>query len=470
MKHALSYLAVATLMSAFVPVAKGVTVDDAISMIRRGDTAEALAALDSIIAAKPKDAAAHLAKGDCLVAMSRDSDAVTAYKNANRHGSNDALLRLADIDIRRYRTDEAEANIESYKSYIKKNPRKKLTDQSAESTERLSRTRALLDRVEAVTVIDSLTVDAADFFSHYRLSPEAGTILPPESLPQDLGAVSPSSAYLTEDNRSIIWVSEDNDGNYRLMSSDRLVGGGWDEPAAIGDHLGGGVDANYPFLMPDGVTLYYASDREGGLGGYDIYMTRRGADGYLQPQNVGMPYNSPYDDYLLAIDEESGLGWWATDRNRIPGKVTIYIFAPAETRVNIPFDAPDLADRAMLTSIGDTWASAPERDNLLKRLDTVKRKATPDKTKATADFEFVLPDGRVITSADGLPARAADRLEQYLNLEAQYRQTQSRLTTLRESYSRGDRSVASQITDLERDVLNLQQRLKRMSNEVIKAL
>ena len=95
--------------------------------------------------------------------------------------------------------------------------------------------------------------------------------------------------------------------------------------------------------MPDGVTLYFANNGENSLGGYDIFMTRRSdGDGegkeYFQPQNVGMPYNSPFNDFMMAIDEASGLGWWATDRNQIPGKVTVYVFIPSQMRVNVEPD------------------------------------------------------------------------------------------------------------------------------------
>lgn len=56
--------------------------------------------------------------------------------------------------------------------------------------------------------------------------------------------------------------------------------------------------------MADGVTIYYASDGEG-LGGYDIFVTRynTNTDTYLVPENVGMPFNSPYNDYMYVIDD-----------------------------------------------------------------------------------------------------------------------------------------------------------------------
>ena len=85
-----------------------------------------------------------------------------------------------------------------------------------------------------------------------------------------------------------------------------------------------------------------------------------------------MPYNSPYDDYLLAIDELTGVGWWATDRNRIPGKVTIYVFVPQELRRNVDPDNPDLISRARLTSIRDTWNPETDRAEIIERIIAVK--------------------------------------------------------------------------------------------------
>ncbi|MDE6081303.1 MAG: hypothetical protein K2F70_03435, partial [Muribaculaceae bacterium] len=121
--------------------------------------------------------------------------------------------------------------------------------------------------------------------------------------------------------------------------------------------------------MNDGVTLYFANDGENSIGGYDIFITRRNDEGkFFQPQNLGMPYNSPYNDYMLAIDEQNGVCWWATDRNKIPGKVTIYTFIPSEMRVNYEVDDPDLASYARIDSYKKTWAEGKDYTKLLNRI------------------------------------------------------------------------------------------------------
>ena len=155
--------------------------------------------------------------------------------------------------------------------------------------------------------------------------------------------------------------------NYTLTQSTRLDDGSWDEPQLLGEGLGEGGDAAYPFLMSDGVTLYFANDGENSLGGYDIFMTRNNGEEYLQPQNIGMPYNSPYDDYMLAIDEESGIGWWATDRNRLGDSITIYRFIPREMRVNYPADTAGLARLAIISDFRATQQPGADYSGLLAR-------------------------------------------------------------------------------------------------------
>lgn len=447
-------------------VSQAATLDDVGMMIRSGDTDQALSALDSIASAQPKNAAVDLLRGECLVAMRDDQAAEKSFEAANRKGSNDALLGLADIAVRRYLVDEADEYIEKYRAYLKKNRRKKLPDESEDLDNRINRTRAMLDRVEKIVVIDSLIVDEWQFFESYRLSAESGSLNSIDVLPMGTHYSLPTVVYQTEDKREMIWAAQDSADAFVLRKTDRLVGDSWSRPVDLGSHLGGGGDANYPFLMPDGVTLYFASDGEGSLGGYDIYVSRNDGSEYLQPQNIGMPYNSPYDDYMLAIDEMTGIGWWATDRNRLDGKLTIYIFIPSEMRVNVDIDDPSLIDRARLTSIKSTWEPGKEYSDLLSRVYSV----LPPSAVKKPQFSFAMPDGRVLTRLDQLSTdRGREAMERYLSLKKRADERRSRLDTLRGEFAAGNMSVGDEILELERQALEAGAEQTRVANDVIKA-
>lgn len=446
--------------------ALGATLDDVKRMIHSGDLAEAASALDSIGEKQPRNAEVDLLRGEMFVASCDDALAISAYQSAVKKGSNDARLGLAEIAVREYRVDDADELLEEYQAYIAKNRRKKLTDESGDLTDRILRTRTMLDRVESIAVIDSIVVDTEAFLAAIKLSDESGSLNYPDILPKGFNHADPTSIYRTEDGREMIWAEEDSLNNLVLVQSDALVGDTWSEPQRVGDHLSLGADANFPFLMPDGVTLYFASNGEGSLGGYDIYISRHNGSQFLDPQNLGMPYNSPYDDYMLAIDETTGVGWWATDRNHIPGCLTIYTFVPSEMRNNVASDDPNLLGRARLNRIADTWEDGPDYSALRESV----AKIAPRKSARSAQFEFALPNGRVITRYDQLSNdRARQTMERYVSALEQTARDRSRLEELRQQYGAGDKSVATEIINLENRLKDSSLTLRRLSNEVVKA-
>lgn len=435
-------------------------------MIRRGALDEATEALDSAAAAQPKNAQIDYLRGKCLVARNDDANAIKAFEDAHRKGSNDALLELAEIAIREYRVDDAEGNIDDYKAYIAKNKRKKLPDNSGDISSQLTRTRSMLDRVEKIVVFDSITVDKDAFLDAYRLSPEAGSLNYPDILPEDADYSDPTVVYCTEDGREMLWGAQNDESVFTLRSIHRLADNSWEKPESVGDHLGQGYDANYPFLMPDGVTLYFASDNEESLGGLDIFISRNNGTEFLQPQNIGMPYNSPYDDYMLAIDELTGAGFWASDRNRLGDKITIYMFIPSQSRVNVDLDDPTLAQRASLRSIRDTWPAGADFTNVRKALDNVKESVK----KRAPQFEFSLPDGRVLTSYRQFTSEhAAGLMEQYVSLKKATDEAKKRLAALRIEYGNGNTGVGPEILTMEDDMEQAEAQLRRVANDVIRA-
>ncbi|MES2796812.1 MAG: OmpA family protein [Bacteroidota bacterium] len=85
--------------------------------------------------------------------------------------------------------------------------------------------------------------------------------------------------------------------------------GSWTVPMNLGDDINTNFTECIPFLAPDGYTIYFSSDREGGLGSNDIYMAKRldrSWQKWSKPKNMGPSINSEdYDGYftLSAIDD-----------------------------------------------------------------------------------------------------------------------------------------------------------------------
>lgn len=369
--------------------------------------------------------------------------------------------------------DAAESAADNYRS----------KDGKADVADRLDRQielgRTMLDRVEKIQVIDSLTVDSAAFFNAYRLSVPSGRLIEgeavtevlPDSVRQRLNPASP--AYINENSSAIMWTSASSDpADATVMwQSDLLADGTWDAPhrlfsyKSIFDSEDTGRSVYSPYLMSDGMTLYFAADGNASLGGLDIFISRRDDDGFLQPQNIGMPYNSPYNDFMFAIDEVTGVGWWATDRNHVPGKVTIYRFIPSELRVNYSPDTDNLKSLALLKSVAATHPAGADYSSYLDAIDVIG----DDDTDDCAEFEFAMPGGKIYRSLDDFKSASARNLmQEYLELAEQMQLDIERLSELREAYRNGDRSVAGEIVPLENSINSRRASLRSKANEVIK--
>lgn len=97
-------------------------------------------------------------------------------------------------------------------------------------------------------------------------------------------------------------------------------GDGWTEAeplAAINtpnDELG-------PVFADDGESIYFYSDRPGGAGGYDLWLSRRGAEGWREPVNLGPAVNSSFDDYGPALTGDGKRLYFASNRPKPDEKI-----------------------------------------------------------------------------------------------------------------------------------------------------
>ena len=375
----------------------------------------------------------------------------------------EVALEQARLAFLAYDVETARDMFDQYEALLKKKKKAVPEDVEAEMS-RLTIMENMLGRVERIVVVDSIVVDADGFFRHYRLAPEAGRLVGGDAVRMS----DIEMAFVPQNNSELLYAEADSAGFFRLMGAGVLDDGSVDTPAPLeGDDLAGGGNAEYPFLMSDGLTLYYANDGEGSLGGYDIFLTRRDDDGtYLQPQNMGMPYNSPYDDYLLAIDETTGAGWWATDRNQIPGKVTIYVFVPSETRINVDADDDSLVSLARLDDISQTQGGT-NVEAVKARIAAVKPEGPAQ--RRTPDFEIPIGNaGRIYTSLSDFSSTLARKaMAQAIDARVEIQRIESRLSDLRQQYAAGNHGLSVTILNLEQQLNDARQRYAEAVNLAI---
>ena len=349
----------------------------------------------------------------------------------------------------------------------RKKAKKNIPPQLEEQERELMNAENFLERVEQLVILDSISVPKTDFFKAYRLPFSAGNLGTATDIPFE----TPDADYVftNEGNDFKMWAQPDSTGIYRIVESIRLTDGTWHEPTETPDVLNNGGNAIYPFMMSDGVTLYFASDNEESLGGYDIFVaTRDAADGeYLQPQNIGMPYNSPYDDYLLAIDELNGVGWWATDRNQLGDNLTVYLFKVNDLRKNYcAEDTDNIPDLAFIRDYKSTWGEN-DYTELLEEIHSI----TPAPAKKQVDFIFPMKGGVNYTTLDDFQTSSGRAMmKKYIAARKAFLQKEEKLSDMRRKFAinKGS-SLRPQIRSLETEVEKDREALRRLRSEVYRA-
>lgn len=330
----------------------------------------------------------------------------------------------------------------------------------------------MLSSTEDVVFIDSIVVDAEKVLSVYRISSECGKIDYLKNLMKSDKVDGNSIAY-TPQLLDKIYFSATTDSATWLFTADRLDDS-WSEPFRARGLEDFGYDQISPYVLADGSTLYFAAKGEESLGGYDIFMTRYSQDEgkFLRPENIGMPFNSPANDYLYVVDETNNLGWFATDRRQPEGKVCVYVFVPNETRKGYDMDSFEevLPNFARINSIKDTWAG--EGDIVKEATQRLKTAFNESQSESTSnDFEFVINNSKTYTSLqDFKNAKAKGYAQQWLTARKVYETQKAQLDASRDAYATADnatkKSMAKNILSAEKESQKLAAQISKLEKQI----
>lgn len=87
-----------------------------------------------------------------------------------------------------------------------------------------------------------------------------------------------------------------------------------------------GFETINPFVTPDGKWLYYSSNRPGGEGGFDIWRIKLGENAQIegQPENIGKPVNSEYDERAPFYHDKSRTLFFSSDGHKSLGGLDVF--------------------------------------------------------------------------------------------------------------------------------------------------
>ena len=335
------------------------------------------------------------------------------------------------------------------------------------------------EATQQIVFIDSVVVAKNDFLSAIRLNAESGRLDSYDQFFRSEGHEE-SYVYINEMGNKCYFSDENANSRMQLYTLDKL-GDDWSEPLALKGISDGISEANYPFMMTDGTTFYFAAKGEESIGGYDIFVTRADTENgqFLKPENIGMPFNSEANDYMYVIDELSNIGYFVTDRRQPEGKVCVYMFIPPTTRHIYNSDAytdEQLRGFADISRIANTWGKGTERKLALERLKTIGKTAAKQSKSA---IHFIINDRVTYTDISQFQApESADLYRELQSTKKQLKDTEQLLEKSRNFYAKAKsedkRVLRTEILDAEKqfvrltaDVKTLEKRIRRITLSTI---
>lgn len=267
-----------------------------------------------------------------------------------------------------------------------------------------------------VMIVDSIVVNENELLNHIPMPSYMGKLY----FNEKVGAV----VYENDFGDVRLYSSNDSNGE-SFIYRQSLLADNWSEPEKVvinGDNF----NFSHPVMMPDGMTLFFSSNKKQELIADDdkevseradnsqsLYTTTYDSEtnAFLEPQKLPFPFNSDEDDIYYIQDEISHIAWLATKRRQPKGKVCIYTMS-----VQQPWNFYDaentepkkLKSLALISSISDTWTSDDKRKEILQTVEHLKSESGLNPQKS--NLSFVVNDKNVYHSIKDFKTEEAKNL------------------------------------------------------------
>ncbi len=122
---------------------------------------------------------------------------------------------------------------------------------------------------------------------------------------------------ISPDGKTLYFVSNRDGGHGQkdIWVSNLMEDGRWSKPINPGKNVNSSGQEQSPFIHPDNKTLYFASDGRIGMGGFDLYKVSRNDDGtWSKPVNIGYPINTTFDEIGLIVNAKGNRAFFSSDR------------------------------------------------------------------------------------------------------------------------------------------------------------
>lgn len=200
-----------------------------------------------------------------------------------------------------------------------------------------------------------------------------------------------TSASISPDGRTIYFISDRKwgYGGRDIWYSTQDETGNWGEAVNAGRDVNSSEDEEGVFIHPNGKVLFFSSKGHNTLGGYDIFMSvyDETTQSWAKASNIGAPVNTVGDDIYFVMGANGKMGYYASSRDGGIGGLDIYSITFLEDimRKNVTLLTGRIADKN-----GNSLGSSI----VLTDKSTGKQMGTFKSNKSTGKYLVSLPPGK----------------------------------------------------------------------------
>lgn len=138
------------------------------------------------------------------------------------------------------------------------------------------------------------------------------------------------SVCLSPDQKTIYFSSErpGGMGGRDIYFATLQADGSWGNVKNLGPEINTKYDEDAPFVHSDGKTLFFASNGHTTIGGYDIFKSEMKSGKWQKPFNVGKPVNTTGDDKFYVVSSDGKRGYYSSEKKDGQGMQDIYMAEP----------------------------------------------------------------------------------------------------------------------------------------------
>ena len=293
---------------------------------------EALPLFSQLLSLHPKDVAYNFNYAVCLIETNEDPEKALSFLKYVARNSQDPILYyyLGKAYHLNYLFDKALLNYKFFQSHAKKSD---LKEYDVVQLIRMAENgKELVNYVTQLHILQNKKIKDDKFYYSYDLDGIGGKLIitPPDFKTKiDKKKKYRGITFMRGDTLAF-YASYGNDkhGSLDLYIRHRDENYNWSEPQSLGPIVNTSYDENYPYLAPNGTTLYFSSKGHNSMGGYDIFRieydiaNNKSID--MEPTNMDFPINSPYDDLLYITDKADKFAFFSSKRETGKDKIAVY--------------------------------------------------------------------------------------------------------------------------------------------------